>query len=355
MFVNGFFNTKISLFNELEADFLKDGLEFCKEVSFELDSDEVTMFLKDIYLALVSDELDNLKLKDDFEVLVAKASGVIRLPEHVFLNFLIQYAKKSEFGIRELVSRIDFIIKGLKARKVVSAQPSVLNLNNDMFFEHPINTFKKIKDLEKSVTFLNLYDGVNIQNDGTILNIGEDSVTLQTTINQILAMKQEGNAYILKNDYFLKHIKADISDFNLSSKTITLTNFKRVEKMSASLRKHQRVHPNKFTRVTLKGENSELLGNLYDISKGGLSVLSQEDVKFHPHENITATFELCVSEDSCVKITLDLTLVVQISQNGFMRYCMQNRNQITPELDKFIDKRVQDTLDELNELQSSYR
>ncbi|WP_171994274.1 hypothetical protein [Campylobacter mucosalis] len=48
-----------------------------------------------------------------------------------------------------------------------------------------------------------------------------------------------------------------------------------------------------------------------------------------------------MSEDSCVTTTLDLTLVVQINYNGFMRYCMQNHNQITPELDKFIDKRVE--------------
>lgn len=69
------------------------------------------MFLKDIYLALVSDELDNLKLKDDFEALVTKANGVSRLPEHVFLNFLFNTQKRVSLVLRSLFLGLSLLLR----------------------------------------------------------------------------------------------------------------------------------------------------------------------------------------------------------------------------------------------------
>ncbi len=204
--------------------------------------------------------------------------------------------------------------------------------------------------------FLNLYDGVNISYSGKVVEVGEQSVTFNVDIMQILAMRQEKNAYIVENAYLKKHLKADISDINIALENVTLTNFTYIDHMNANLRTCPRVHPSKSTRIRLSGQDSVIEGNIYDISKGGLSVLSSEKADFDTEEPLKAVFKIELEDGTKTDITLDVRLVVRISYNGFLRYCLQlcGENN-TKEFDDFIDKRIGETIEELKKQVNLYR
>ncbi|AQW81729.1 PilZ domain-containing protein [Campylobacter pinnipediorum subsp. pinnipediorum] len=358
IFMDEYFQTQKIVFNELKSSFIDSGLHFCEQNTKTLNKDDIAAFFEDLYCNIINEKENMSSLQNDFKKFSSENKLFKYSLDYVLINFIFLYSKKSDKDtfLKQMILRIEFIKKSMLARITLDLPSSTFKISTDTFFEHPINTFKKMKDLDKELVFLNLYDGVNVKNSGHIISTSDSSVTIQVDIIQILAMKEEGNAFILQNEFFSKHLKADIIDFNITAQTVTLSNFKRMDVMNANKRKHQRVTPNKFTKVLLKGTQDEVLGNMYDISKGGLSVLTSQDIKFKQGEEITAIFKLAPdNEDEGFDVTLNLKLVVQMNYNGFMRYCMQNSSEtIEPALDNFIDKRVDDIFRELKELKKLY-
>ena len=163
---------------------------------------------------------------------------------------------------------------------------------------------------------------------------------------QILAMKQDGKGFILPNSFFSKQLRADIIDYNIADKSVTLSNFSRTATMHANKRKFQRVLPNRFTKISLKGEQGELVGSLYDISEGGMSILSSQATNFKDGEELEANFDIMLSSDEVKNVSLKLRLVTELAYKGYIRYCMQLVDD-DKTIKDFTQKRVKETLDEL--------
>ena len=238
------------------------------------------------------------------------------------------------------------------------------NIYNDSSFmrEDAVNVFAKgLKD-NRRVHFLNLYNGVKVECMGEVEHVEDETVVCKVTLEQILAMKEEQNAYIVRDEYFSENLRADIIGFDLANLTVTLQNFTYMKNLHANLRKYQRVYPDRYTKVILTQNGSEIQGNLYDISRGGLGVVSLDDGGFKEGELINAKFELCILDEASgsnknIKIDTDLKLVAALKYKGAMRYCCQlaDKDGAGEDIAKFTKKRVIETLEELNEQLKTYQ
>ena len=235
---------------------------------------------------------------------------------------------------------------------------------NDSSFmrEDAVNVFAKVLKDNRRVHFLNLYNGVKVECMGEVEHIEDDTVVCKVTLEQILAMKEEQNAYIVRDEYFSENLRADIVGFDLANLTVTLQNFTYMQNLHANLRKHQRVYPDRYTKVILTQNGSEIQGNLYDISRGGLGVVSLDDGGFKESEPVNAKFELYIPDEASgsnknIKIDTDLKLVAALKYKGAMRYCCQlaDKDGAGEDIAKFTKKRVKETLEELKEQLKTYQ
>ena len=235
---------------------------------------------------------------------------------------------------------------------------------NDSSFmrEDAVNVFAKVLKDNRRVHFLNLYNGVKVECMGEVEHIEDDTVVCKVALEQILAMKEEQNAYIVRDEYFSENLRADIIGFDLANLTVTLQNFTYMKNLHANLRKYQRVYPDRYTKVILTQNGSEIQGNLYDISRGGLGVVSLDDGGFKEGELINAKFELCILDEASgsnknIKIDTDLKLVAALKYKGAMRYCCQlaDKDGAGEDIAKFSKRRVIETLEELKEQLKTYQ
>ena len=235
---------------------------------------------------------------------------------------------------------------------------------NDSSFmrEDAVTVFARVRNDNRQVHFLNLYNGVKVECMGEVEHVEDDTVVCKVTLEQILAMKEEQNAYIVRDEYFSENLRADIIGFDLANLTVTLQNFTYMQNLHANLRKHQRVYPDRYTKVILTQNGSEIQGNLYDISRGGLGVVSLDDGGFKEGEPINAKFELCIPDEASgsnknIKIDTDLKLVAALKYKGAMRYCCQlaDKDGAGEDIAKFTKKRVIETLEELKEQLKTYQ
>ena len=235
---------------------------------------------------------------------------------------------------------------------------------NDSSFmrEDAVTVFARVRNDNRQVHFLNLYNGVKVECMGEVEHVEDDTVVCKVTLEQILAMKEEQNAYIVRDEYFSENLRADIIGFDLANLTVTLQNFTYMKNLHANLRKYQRVYPDRYTKVILTQNGSEIQGNLYDISRGGLGVVSLDDGGFKEGELINAKFELCILDEASgsnknIKIDTDLKLVAALKYKGAMRYCCQlaDKDGAGEDIAKFTKKRVIETLEELKEQLKTYQ
>ena len=235
---------------------------------------------------------------------------------------------------------------------------------NDSSFmrEDAVTVFSRVRNDNRQVHFLNLYNGVKVECMGEVEHVEDDMVVCKVTLEQILAMKEEQNAYIVRDEYFSENLRADIVGFDLANLTVTLQNFTYMQNLHANLRKHQRVYPDRYTKVILTQNGSEIQGNLYDISRGGLGVVSLDDGEFKEGEPINAKFELCIPDEAGdsnknINIDTDLKLVAALKYKGAMRYCCQlaDKDGAGEDIAKFTKKRVIETLEELKEQIKTYQ
>ena len=235
---------------------------------------------------------------------------------------------------------------------------------NDSSFmrEDAVTVFARVRNDNRQVHFLNLYNGVKVECMGEVEHVEDDTVVCKVTLEQILAMKEEQNAYIVRDEYFSENLRADIVGFDLANLTVTLQNFTYMQNLHANLRKHQRVYPDRYTKVILTQNGSEVQGNLYDISRGGLGVVSLDDGGFKEGEPINAKFELSILDEASdsnknIEIDTNLKLVAALRYKGAMRYCCElaDKDGAGEDIAKFAKRRVIETLEELKEQLKTYQ
>lgn len=220
-----------------------------------------------------------------------------------------------------------------------------------------IETFQKMKEMGQKIQFLNLYQGVPIICDAEIVSIDGENVSFHTEHLQEIAMKLDGRAFIIKNDYFSKHLKADIVYNNFMTNTVVLHNFIYLLNMPALQREFVRVHPDIVAKVYLhQFGNVETTGRLYDLSLSGLGVLSAENNGVFVGARVLVAFDLNSSKtETPDKIEVEAEVMNIIEVKGAYRYCMRifPEKEMNDKIITYITQRekeiIQNLEDELKE------
>jgi len=213
-----------------------------------------------------------------------------------------------------------------------------------------INIFKKMQKDNRKVRFMNLYQGILVSHEGEIVSIEDESIVFRIENElQLVAMKLEGKAYMIKDEYLNRYIKADISHSNFSDKTIVLDNFVYLLNLPATQREYTRIYPNIFVQVTLENKkNIKLKGNLYDLSIGGIGIISNENRGFYAGASVDIKFTL-ILHDKEYKMHIKGKILNIIEYMGSYRYClkMNTNEKNSKEIKKYIELREKEIIEEL--------
>lgn len=286
-----------------------------------------------------------------------------------FLEHFIHNAREQELhvskDIEELVIHITHFIKHFESNiceKETVLQPMHLNFDtssNVILGNNIIDIFKKMKNENKTVKFFNLYKGVPISHEAKIIDIDGEEVVFRTVSIQEIAMKMDNHAYILKNEYFDKHIKADIVYNNFSNSTVVLNNFTYLLNMPASQREYIRVHPDISAVVKMvqnEDEDIATKGKLFDLSVNGLGVVSEANNGLYAGAKVEVDFDLLINgQNHKIISTGEILNIIEYSDS--YRYCMK----IFPTPDEeeliinYVNIREKEIIRNLEELLSDYK
>ena len=282
----------------------------------------------------------------------------------------ISFARREEIEpqVELLINCVSHFINILESEVTPKACNSKavfdVSFSNDVMFtptNNIIETFFTMKEDNQSVVFLNLYKGVPISSEASIVAIEGENVTFHIDTLQEIAMKLDGQAYIVKNDYFNKHIKADIVYSDFQNNTVVLKNFIYLLNMPALQREFIRVHPDIIANVYLhQFGNMQTKGRLYDLSMNGLGVVSNENNGIFIGAKVLVSFELnsaSIPMEGDKKIEVQGEVINVIEYKGSYRYCMRivpNR-AMSEKILHYITKREREILEDLNNELKEYR
>lgn len=357
---------------EFESPFVDYFTCLCSSYDKTVSQEESKEIAFAIYHGLFKTDSEIVELKDDVFIRM-RQNGVMvsflitRSMFYLLENYLSFVRKKN------ITSQIELLMEcvGRFINLMENETPSVCNatvafdvrFSDDVMFS-PINNilevFHQMKEENQAIVFLNLYKGVPISSEASIVKIEGENVTFYIDKLQEIAMKLDEKAFIVKNNYFNKHLKADIVDCNFQTNTVVLTNFIYLLNMPALQREFIRVHPDIVAKVFLnQWGNIQTSGRLFDISLNGLGVVSSENNGIFVGAKILVAFELnsaSVPMQGDRKIEVQAEVMNVIEYKDSYRYCMRifPDQEMTGKIFQYITKREDEILEELNSELSEY-
>ena len=356
LFLKEFEETFVSYFTSLCVS--KD------KISTREEAKEIALL---IYQGLFKSDSDIAELREDLYLRMRQNSLIlgflINRSLFYFIEAYIAFAREHDMALQtELlvgcISQFINFIENEAVPKISNFTKSLdVSFSEDIMFS-PTNTimeaFHHMKEENESVIFLNLYKGVPISSEAVVIDIEGDNVTFKIDQLQEIAMKLDGQAFIVKNNYFSKHLKADIVYTNFQANTIVLTNFMYLLNMPALQREFIRVHPDIIAKVFLhQFGNLQTSGRLYDLSMNGLGVVSGENNGMHVGAKVLIEFELnsaSVVTGGDRKIEVQGEVINIIEYQDSYRYCMRifPDREMSDKILHYITLREHEILEDLN-------
>lgn len=357
---------------EFESTFVDYFTCLCSSYDKTVSQEESKEIAFAIYHGLFKTDSEIVELKDDVFIRMRQngvmISFLITRSMFYLLENYLSFVRK-----QNITSQIELLMGcvGRFINLMENETPSVCNatvafdvrFSDDVMFS-PINNilevFHQMKEENQAIVFLNLYKGVPISSEASIVKIEGENVTFYIDKLQEIAMKLDGKAFIVKNNYFNKHLKADIVDCNFQTNTVVLTNFIYLLNMPALQREFIRVHPDIVAKVFLNQlGNIQTSGRLFDISLNGLGVVSSENNGIFVGAKILVAFELnsaSVPMQGDRKIEVQAEVMNVIEYKDSYRYCMRifPDQEMTGKIFQYITKREDEILEELNSELSEY-
>lgn len=360
---------------EFEPSFTEYFTCLCVNYDKAVSKDEAKEIALTIYQGLFKCDYDIEELREDLFVRMRHDGVMIGFLINRSLFYVIEsylsFARKQEIDSQvELLigcmSHFIHVIESEVTPKVCNATAAFdVSFSSDVMFtptNNIIEAFHTMRDDNQSVTFLNLYKGVPISSEASIIKIEGEQVTFRIDKLQEIAMKLDAQAFIVKNNYFNKHLKADIVHSDFQNNTVVLKNFIYLLNMPALQREFIRVHPDIIANVYLhQFDNMQTIGRLYDLSMNGLGVVSSENNGIFVGAKVLVEFELNSASISSVKgdkkIEVQGEVINVIEYKDSYRYCMRivpNR-EMSDKILHYITKREREILEDLNNELNEYR
>lgn len=365
----------LDVINLLKDDFQSYAKDICGEYKSSVDVYDLNDFCDTLFRLIKDTNLNanslhsilNLMFKDIVFEKYFLSAMLLRL-NYIFSREIFAL-RRSDLNVSilhffNITNKIyDDVLQIYKQKQQNDKQKATLNIHSSSgfsLFENIIDSLSRVKNGSNKVHFLNLYNGVKVECDGSIINTENERALCKVNLMQILAMKEEGNAFIVQDENLPQHLKANVISIDIKNSFVLLGNFSRQAKMPAKDRKFPRVHPNKFTKVVLSNKDGiSLVGKLYDISEGGMGVVSSENVDFKNSETINAKFILEMPKThEEIDLNLNFKLVVALNYQGSMRYCFEIVDKDQFGINKVVEfsrQREQETLKELQDKLNLYQ
>lgn len=359
---------------EFELSFTEYFTCLCVNYDKAVSKDEAKEIALTIYQGLFKCDYDIEELREDLFVRMRHDGVMIGFLINRTLFYLIEsylsFVRKQEIAsqVELLIGCVSHFINVIESEvtpKVCNATAAFdVSFSSDVMFtptNNIIEAFHTMRDDNQSVTFLNLYKGVPISSEASIVEIEGEQVTFRIDKLQEIAMKLDGQAFIVKNNYFNKHLKADIIYSDFQNNTVVLKNFIYLLNMPALQREFIRVHPDIIANVYLhQFGNMQTIGRLYDLSMNGLGVVSSENNGIFVGAKVLVDFELnsvstSVSGDKKIEVQGEVINVIEYKDS--YRYCMRivpNR-EMSEKILHYITKREHEILEDLNNELNEYR
>jgi len=359
-------------FREILESFLKDFkrsfIEFfssqCNGYDYSLENTEVENLAQEI--------LDNLFSQK--VVMSKEAKNTILKMKHdgVFIGFLlnktlfymlenyIRYLEDEKLERRDyfedvvrLFGRFSHLLEEYIDKNMLIEDEVISFTDNNYIYlrNHILDIFYNIKKRDSSIEFMNLYQGYPIRSKAKILSIEDTKITFKIENElQEIAMKLEGKAYMLKDKFFHRYVKADIVYCNFPNRTVVLNNFRYTVNLPAVHRKNPRIYPNVLVHAKLGRDKhlQQIVGNLYDLSKDGLGMISKENIDFYNGAKINIEFALAY-EDKKYNIKTIGEIVDIMQHMDSYRYCLKISpdKENTKAIADYIEKREEGIKKEL--------
>lgn len=221
-----------------------------------------------------------------------------------------------------------------------------------------VKILEMIKNKQESVDFFNLYKGVPITYKAKILDIKDEEVIFETDSIQEIAIKIDGFAYIMKDDFFDNHIRADVSSSIFYDKKVALKNFTYLLNLPKIERKSIRVHPNISVFVNMR-EDKEFYtkGKLFDLSVNGLCVVSEFNYGLHAGAKTEISFELKwldIGMIEKIKTKGEIINIVEYSNSYVYSISIFPEEKVKERIAKYIKAMEEETLKNLKSLLNNY-
>jgi hypothetical protein len=265
VFIDGYKKTFISLFVQRWEDSFpaqnitnKDKRVITKLYDYIFPLDEETNYLSS------NEWNDFLKEKDVTallgSILVDMSSAYIaflKRKKYDITYMLVFTNRLGEFLLELHKGKIGKIEKEQKLEEIVKEK--------DIFIQ-----FKSLKEKNVEVATLNLYKGIPLNFNASIIRVSDNFTSIKVHKYQAMAMDLERKTYI-KLEPDLEVIKARIISVDVDKQIANITKFLKVTE-SAFNRTNVRVQPNEAVQVNLYYDNHKLAGWMEEISLRGLSV-----------------------------------------------------------------------------------
>lgn len=121
-----------------------------------------------------------------------------------------------------------------------------------------------------------------------IEQIGNNSVTIKVTDEQMTALKLANNSFIIKNNEREKNFSVKAKILCAEDYTVVLEDIVELQTLPLLSRKYPRASIIHASLVHLANENECITGNMIDISEGGIGVISSDKGSFQKGQEIVA-------------------------------------------------------------------
>jgi len=210
---------------------------------------------------------------------------------------------------------------------------------------------------ERQIKLINVYKGVPISHEGTVVKVINDRITIKFHVGQSLLLNLEGQTYILSK-LFPKPIKAAVMTINTNDQIAILTNFS-FSDPDFRKREHIRVELDYDDAPTVvigaSDSNVRLFGKLNDISLYGVGVvvIALQDIikrSFSENAEVELTFSLPFKDKGePLKFNLwgKIRHIDRSQENFKLGIQTFPTQKMLPYLQKFISQRQAEILEEI--------
>ncbi len=228
------------------------------------------------------------------------------------IKAILEVFKKQQYTLAEM----------LKDKEYSSFENKTFDTScNTYMQEGSIAYLKNLCNLGRNIKFFIHTEVGTSMSYARIEQVGNNSVVISVSDEQLSALKLPHSAFIMKNQEHEKNFAVSPKILCAKESTIVLENIRELNTMPLLSRRYPRAAIIHASLVHIANENEYLSGNMIDISEGGIGVISSSKSSLEKGQNIVA-FVSYEDEKTGFKFSFEATGYVAsiIGQESAFRY-----------------------------------